>query len=101
MDTQKDSVRASQILDESIEMLTARGRVYADPATNHLRISHLWTTYLERYVSPEQVAGCMALLKIARSMESPKHLDNYVDAAAYLAIQGELATLDWEDYGNY
>ena len=101
MDMPKVSLKASEILDESVNMLHARGRQYADPATNHLRISHLWSTYLERYVSPEQVAGCMALLKIARSMESPKHLDHYIDAAAYLAIQGELATLDWEEYGNY
>ena len=101
MDTQKVSHKASEILDESVNMLHARGRQYADPATNHLRISHLWTTYLERYVSPEQVAGCMALLKIARSMESPQLVDHYVDAAAYLAIQGELATMDWDEYGNY
>ena len=101
MDTQKVSHKASEILDESVNMLQARGRQYADPATNHLRISHLWTTYLERYVSPEQVAGCMALLKIARSMESPQLVDHYVDAAAYLAIQGELATMDWDQYGNY
>jgi len=101
MDTQKVSHKASEILDESVNMLQARGRQYADPATNHLRISHLWTTYLERYVSPEQVAGCMALLKIARSMESPQLVDHYVDAAAYLAIQGELATMDWDEYGNY
>ena len=101
MATQKVTLNASKILDESRDMLQARGRQYADPATNHLRISHLWSTYLERYVSPEQVAGCMALLKIARSMESPKLLDHYIDAAAYLAIQGELATMDWENYGNY
>ena len=101
MDTPKDSVKATNILNESITTLQARGRVYADPATNHLRISHLWSTYLERYVSPEQVATCMALLKIARSMESAEYVDNYVDAAAYLAISGELATMDWDDYGNY
>ena len=101
MDMPKVSHKASEILDESVNMLHARGRQYADPATNHLRISHFWSTYLERYVSPEQVAGCMALLKIARSMESPQLVDHYVDAAAYLAIQGELATMDWDEYGNY
>lgn len=101
MDTQKEFLKASDILDESSAIMQARGRQYADPATNHLRISHLWSTYLERYVSPQQVAGCMALLKIARSMESPEHLDHYIDAAAYFAISGELATMDWENYGNY
>ena len=101
MATQKDSLTASKILGESIDILQARGRKYADPATNHLRISHLWSTYLERYVSPQQVATCMALVKIARSMESPDHLDNFIDGAAYLAISGELGSMEWEDYGNY
>ena len=101
MDTPEEFHKASKILDESSNILEARGRQYGDPATMHLRISHLWTTYLERYISPEQVAGCMALLKIARSMESPKLLDSYIDAACYLAISGELATMDWDNYGNY
>ena len=101
MDTQKASLRASEILDEANDILQARGRKYADPATNHLRISHLWSTYLERYISPQQVAACMALVKIARSMESPDHLDNFIDGAAYLAIAGELGAMEWENYGNY
>lgn len=101
MDLPKAELKASQILADARDTMQARGQQYADPATNHLRISHLWSTYLERYVSPEQVAMCMALLKIARSMESREYADNYIDAAAYLSISGELATMDWDLHERY
>jgi hypothetical protein len=43
------------------------------------------------------VAICMALLKLARVMESRSHDDNFVDLVAYAAIAGELAVKDWHD----
>jgi len=101
MDMPKVSAKAHEILDESGEILSARGRVYADPVTNHFRIAQLWSTYLEFSVEPHQVAMCMALVKIARTMETPSHLDSYIDGAAYFGISGECATVDWDEYGNY
>jgi hypothetical protein len=101
LDTPKVSATAHEILDEAISILQARGRVYADPVTNHFRISQLWSTYLETAIEPHQVAVCMALVKIARSMETPDHLDSYTDGAAYLGIAGELGTMDWDSYGSY
>ena len=101
MDIPKVSATAHEILDEATEILQARGRVYADPVTNHFRIAHLWSAYLETAIEPHQVAICMALVKIARSMETPDHLDSYTDGAAYMAIGGECATVDWDEYGGY
>lgn len=101
MATHPVSVKASEVLNEAGEILSARGRVYADPVTNHYRIAQLWSTYLEHSVEPHQVAVCMALLKIARTMETPSHLDSWNDGAAYLAIAAECATVDWDEYGNY
>ena len=101
MDTPKVSAKASEILANAEDILSARGRVYADPVTNHFRIAQFWSTYLEFSVEPHQVAMCMALVKIARSMETPSHLDSYIDGAAYFAIAAECATVDWDEYGNY
>jgi len=42
-------------------------------------------------VTDYQVAMCMALVKIARSMETAKS-DTYVDLVAYAAISGQLHT---------
>jgi hypothetical protein len=40
---------------------------------------------------------CLALVKVARSMETPK-VDNFIDGAAYFAISGQLATEENELY---
>jgi len=81
-----------EILEEAAR-LTAKDRqnIYGDPRTNHRRIADLWTTYLENEITPQQVAICMALVKIARLMET-ETLDSFVDLAAYAAIAGEIAT---------
>jgi hypothetical protein len=39
----------------------------------------------------------MALLKIARSMESRGNADNFLDLCSYAAIAGSLAVKDWND----
>ena len=82
------------ILQEAAR-LTAKDRqkIYGDPKTNHCRIADLWTIYLGNEVTPQQVAICMALVKIARLMET-ETADSFVDLAAYAAIAGEIATFD-------
>jgi hypothetical protein len=81
-----------EILQEAAR-LTAKDRqnIYGDPRTNHCRIADLWTTYLEHEITPQQVAICMALVKVARLMET-ETLDSFVDLAAYASIAGEIAT---------
>ena len=79
------------ILKEATRLTASdRQKTYGDPRTNHCRIADLWTTYLETQIKPEQVAICMALVKIARLMETQTE-DSYVDLAAYAAIAGEIA----------
>lgn len=64
----------------------ARGISYGHPITNHKRIAELWSAYLDHPIQPNQVAMCMALVKISRQAEDPSYLDNYEDALAYIAI---------------
>jgi len=59
---------------------------------NHRRIADLWSAYLEIAITPEQVAICQALVKVARSQQSSID-DHYIDGAAYFAIAGELAAI--------
>ena len=81
-----------EILQEAAR-LTARDRqkTYGDPTVNHSRIADLWTTYLEQQITPQQVAICMALVKVARLMETETE-DSFIDLTAYAAIAGEIAT---------
>jgi hypothetical protein len=53
------------------------------------RTAALWSAYLEMPITDYQVAMCLALVKVARSMETGK-ADNYIDGAAYFAISGQL-----------
>ena len=98
---EESQIRATALLNETAEIVRERGLVYGSPSVNHLRIAKLWSVYLERAIEPEQVAMCMALVKIARLIESPKHVDSYADAAAYLAIAAEISNLDWDDLDRY
>jgi hypothetical protein len=82
-----------KILTEAQRLTLAdRNKNYGKPIVNHTRIADLWSTYLDTEITPSQVAICMSLVKVARLMETPDHLDSFCDAAAYFAIAGEIAT---------
>ena len=69
-----------------------RQKDYGTPQVNHDRIAKLWSVVLGIEIKPWQVALCMNQVKVSRLVESPRKEDNWVDAAAYIAIGGELAT---------
>lgn len=94
-------MKADDILRNAADLIQERGFAYGTPALNHLRISKLWSAYLERAIEPHEVAICMALVKIARLQESFQHQDSYEDCAAYVGIAGQIATTDWSELDSY
>jgi len=88
---------ASDYLNEARAVIQDRGMDYGHPSDNMSRTASLWAAYLEVPIDPHQVAMCMALVKVARSMETAK-VDNFIDGAAYFAISGQLATEENELY---
>lgn len=81
-----------EILDEAKRLInTDRARDYGSPRTNHERIAALWSPILGMTVTPSQVALCMTQVKISRLVQTSDHTDSFIDAAAYLAIAGELS----------
>lgn len=81
----------TQILQEAENLINNdREKHYGTPQENFQRIALGWSVLLETDVTPEQVALCMAWLKMARLVNGP-HEDSYTDGAAYLALAGELA----------
>ena len=82
-------MKANDYLTEARAIIQDRGLDYGHPTDNMSRTASLWAAYLEVPIEPYQVAMCLALVKIARSMETSK-VDNYVDGAAYFAISGQL-----------
>ncbi|MBZ4690930.1 MAG: hypothetical protein JG765_2181 [Cereibacter sp.] len=56
------------------------------------RIGDLWSIYLGQPVTAVDAAAMLALMKVARLVENPRHVDNWIDLAGYAACGGELAT---------
>jgi hypothetical protein len=90
-------MNAGDFLTEAKAIIQDRGMDYGHPSDNMARTAALWSSYLEMPITDYQVANCMALVKLARSMESAK-VDNYIDGAAYMAIAGQLHTEENELY---
>jgi len=90
-------MNARDYLNEARATIQDRGMDYGHPTDNMARTAALWSSYLEMPVTDYQVAMCMVLVKIARSMETAK-TDTYVDLVGYAAIAGQLHTEENEHY---
>lgn len=86
-----------------------RSSVYGDPIANHDRICELWNFWMRgRYgeeatqITRNDVVTMMILVKIARLVQSPDHLDSLVDIAGYSAIQfgSSLSEMDTESHSK-
>ena len=86
-------INRSEILKQAEKYINGeKDEVYGAPLINHKRIALLWQVVLGTEISPAEVAICMALVKVARLVQTPDHEDSYIDAAAYMAIAGEVAS---------
>ena len=97
------STTTEKLFDNVVKTIHARGVSYGHPITQHKRIAELWSAYLGYPIQPNEVAICMALVKISRQAEDVAYLDNYEDAIAYLAIAKSITDAmqddsdDWKD----
>lgn len=64
---------------------------YGTPEDNFGVIAKLWTTYLGHNITPQDVAICMMLLKIARIKSGNATSDSFIDIAGYAACGAEIA----------
>lgn len=73
--------------EPSVEQtLIERGARYGDVTVNHERIARLWSVVLGVDVTPAQAALCMALLKVARLVQTPTDPDSIHDLAGYTEV---------------
>ena len=97
-----DKVESSMIGSTRKEVLKSAGdlidgdraRDYGDAFEMHSRIASGWSQILGVEVKAHEVALCMAWLKLSRLVESPGHMDSYIDAAAYMALAAEIQQRD-------
>ena len=90
-------MNAGDFLIEAKAIIQDRGMEYGHPTDNMQRTARLLSAYLEMPIHDYQVAGIMLLVKLARTMESPK-VDTYVDLCGYAAIMGTTHTTEDELY---
>lgn len=90
-------MKSNDYLNEAKAIIQDRGLEYGHPSDNMARTASFWSCYLEMPITDYQVAMCMALVKIARSMETAK-TDTYVDLVAYASIAAQLHTEENELY---
>lgn len=85
----------ADILNEATRLTTGdRNKSYGSVTDTHQRIADIWTVILGHPIRADQVALCMVGLKLARLINTPNHLDSFIDGAAYMAIAGEIALED-------
>ena len=91
------SIVKENILQQAKELVSNdREGTHGDARQNHEQIAEFWNIFLDNKLKPmasitcDDVAVMMALLKISRSTQGTFNVDDYVDAAAYMAIAGDL-----------
>lgn len=81
------------ILEEASRVVDGeRNDSYGRPSQNHQRTADLWSAFLGRRITPDQVCICNMLQKISRHANSWKR-DNLVDIAGY-ARNAEMVAAD-------
>lgn len=69
----------------------SRNEQYGSYEENWTRLGELWGIILEIETIPPHLVGVMlATMKLSRIISNPEHMDNYVDALAYIAGAGAI-----------
>lgn len=83
---------ATTICQKAAELVEGDRHVQYGPMKENLgNCAKLWTAYLGVSISAEQVAWLNVLQKCARTKTGSYNLDDYVDAAGYAGIAGEVS----------
>lgn len=78
-----------ELLEAAMIAVQQRGDEYGSPWQNHERIAVMWTAIMGVEFTPEQVALCLAAMKIARLAHNSDHQDSWKDLAGYAATGSE------------
>lgn len=84
-------MKAREILEQAMLTLDERGKTHGDVRELFATVANLWTEYIGRGISAQEVACMMVLLKIARTLHGSNNPDDWLDAVGYCALGGELA----------
>ena len=98
----KETMNKEQAINHLHKVLVDRGENYGRPKPNHQRMADLVNVYLKSKkgnLEAEDMTVIMILFKVARLMETPQHVDSFLDIAGY-AICG-LDIIDEKEEDKY
>jgi hypothetical protein len=89
-------IARAEILKQASDAVTRdRAATHGDAENSFSQIAATWSWWLgerlEGQIDAYDVSMMMALFKMARAKGNRHHFDNFVDAAAYSALAGEMA----------
>lgn len=85
----------NDILDASKQIINGeRQGTYGNAENSFAVIAGFWSVYLDKPISPADVADMMILMKVARNSSGVYKEDNWIDICGYAALGGEIQ-------GNY
>ena len=82
--------KTDELFNEVQLTLAQRGSIYGNAGVNPRRISELWSGYYDSYISPEQVAMMMLLVKVSRLSQTSDHEDSLKDLLGYGLIYHQI-----------
>ena len=87
----KNLVTREDILEKARQCVCGdRDVQYGSPEESFKRIADYWSLYIDKTISPQDVAIMMILFKVARE-ENKDKADNWIDIAGYAACGGEVS----------
>ena len=87
----KNLVTREDILEKARQCVCGdRDVQYGSPEESFKRIADYWSLYIDKPISPQDVAIMMILFKVARE-ENKDKADNWIDIAGYAACGGEVS----------
>lgn len=91
-------MKAHEICARAAELTgVAREHQHGSKRENHIKIATMWNAFMAirrdpaAPLSPADVALMMVCLKVARTQHGAHNIDDYVDAAGYAGVAGEIA----------
>lgn len=81
----------NDILDKAKTIINGeRQGTYGEAENSFSVIAQMWTAYLGKNLTSEDVANMMILLKVARNSSGVYKDDNWIDICGYAALGGEI-----------
>lgn len=83
-------MKSDEILETALATVRQREQQHGTKSLVLTRIAAFWSSYTGTPLDASDAAAMMILLKIARMQYGEVNPDDYVDAAGYSALAGEM-----------